>query len=477
MYCNPRRLWVTAAHTEYRVLPCMHGVALVPTWEVADRISVAGVAGPEQGAPLLPGGLTEDRLLEHEPYLPALITLSEQDLQFLDATRPEHFAFTHFGPPEQDKDSNQDFALAGRLPGKDGLGDTSFAIIADGISNGYALAQRGAILSCFAAFEVIKETWAETCRTRRAIDSEDVAFFRDRLAEVIRIYFDADRTHILNTSIHPPKNIPQDIWRDRFRDRRSTWYGNTLALAFMSQLGGIIAFIGDGGVILIRGDATNPVEIQRSPEENVLDSFIDADLEGTSIKAAAVRAAPETPYTEIILATDGVDRTFQMNDRSLVDLFARDIPLDETRRILSDFKGAFSDPIDIDNVSLARLLFYTDAPPADRLASADTPVGSDLGTGGADTDEDARMIDRVIRTLAAEPDTQPGPQGADSDTGPSPAHAADTGNQAPVSGSSGRQKTDPATPKDAASSGTHSDMTDHEDTVVVRPKKKPPDVY
>lgn len=322
---------------------------------------------------LLPRSLGSD-LCEAGQYIEfsTEIKLSEDDINNLSRNDSFSFSFTHYGPEQQDKPTNQDFALSG------GFDDESkFAILADGISNGVAFAQRGAQLSCFAAYrclEKLHSTMAE--RQGLALSETDVSKFRSELASTIKAYLHGDREYLLevfgeNSGKHPP-NIAKSVWETKFRDHEDRWYGNTLIVSYAAPYGGLIVYAGDGGIIVMKSDERT-TEVMRSDESSILQSYISSGVSELHLMGAVIEPDDTTDFLEIITVTDGVDRTYQINNLSLQDEFSQGRSLQTLVEKIANLKQHAPDGLDTDNFSIARIFVPMPNRAHTRLATAEQP--------------------------------------------------------------------------------------------------------
>ena len=348
----------------YRVLPCFHGVCVVRNEHELTEILLEGKTSAVSEALLLPGGIECDHIPDAGSLiLPACIEVDNNDLKNLQCTNPENFSFTHYGPEGQDKTTNQDFALSGRYFDGEEI-SARFGIVADGISNGFAFPQRGAQISCFVAYKVLKNFHRRKVISGQHINDGDVQDLRKELVEEIALAFHEDH-EFLRMNFVGPQHISPRVWNEYFRGDPRRWYGNTLIVSYVSCHGALVLYSGDGGILLLK-DGKDLKEIQRS-EEGAISQFIKFDASTSMIRGACIEFED---YAEIITVTDGVDRTFQLNEMPLHDEFKIGRNLPDIIATISDLANSFSGEIDVDNYSISRI-FFGDDPQFERLQCDD----------------------------------------------------------------------------------------------------------
>ena len=352
----------------YRVVPCTNGVCAFLTKTDLDSLTDAGIATTTEHTVLLPGGMDNDTLAPIESYLySSSISLTDDDLNFLSSSE-ESFSFTCYGPESLDKAVNEDFALSGQFLDDKNRICARFSIIADGISNGFAVPQRGAQISCFATYQCLKRNWHDLWAYRSdSLGNEDVQDFRDQLTDNIRRLLNDDYRHLVDQMVEPP-HISEKVWRERFLHHPERWYGNTLIISFLSVCGGFVLFIGDGAVVLIKGDVKKAQDVIRSDDDSQISAYVTTDLTSGMISGAAITTKSDTDYVEIITATDGLDRTFSRAGRRLTDLFCAQ---NSTGLVIEEILGLdnrYPKHFDADNYSIARVFFESKPSRHERLA-------------------------------------------------------------------------------------------------------------
>ena len=356
----------------YRLIPCRHGVCASPspgvTRALRENKSTTGI----ESVILLPGGIERDVLVQDESIIfPGRILLNEDDIKNLDCLNPDNFAFTHYGPDSQDKKTNQDFALSGHFTGRsDGI--ARFSILADGISNGFAFPQRGAQLSCFAAYHCLKALYEQFAGADTSLSEKNIGLFRDSLASRINRFFELDREHLLHlfeADHREPPGIDAEVWQKYFKEKPEKWYGNTLLISFLSSFGGFVIYAGDGGIILLKGEKS-PKEIIRSSESLAVDRFAMMGVKPAAFLGALIGYDPGDGFVEIISVTDGIDRTWQTNEMDLARAFSAEARLADLMDKIAHLQDRIPGSIDIDNYSIGRVFLPLSAMPHGRMSGS-----------------------------------------------------------------------------------------------------------
>ncbi|MCA9091533.1 MAG: protein phosphatase 2C domain-containing protein [Planctomycetaceae bacterium] len=373
----------------HRIIPCFHGVCASPSEEATMKVRVSGSTKGVPGVILLPGGIDHDIYLPNESItFPKEICLHEHDLRNLDCSSPDNFSFTHYGPHKQDKPTNQDFALSGHF-GDDTRHMARFAILADGISNGFSFSQRGAHLSCFAAYQCLKNLYQRLSTSNQTLNERDIERFRSDLAEKINEYFSLDREHLLSVfeaEHSAPANIASQVWHKSFKDKPEKWYGNTLLVSFLSPFGGFVVYAGDGGIVLLKGGGIIK-EVMRSDPTSTISRFVSMGVTGAKFLGALVGYEETDDFVEIISATDGLDRTYQLNDLDLTSIFSSDASLSVLIDQIGNIDQRVPGEVDFDNYSIGRIFLPLASRPNDRMTGngeAVVPVALKTPDEGAD---------------------------------------------------------------------------------------------
>lgn len=371
-----------ASSGSYRVSPCFHGVKLTSN----DNQLLDGEEQKSSSSePIyLPGGNQDEEELISDAemdWYPATVCLESDDLNILcEQSNDEkigNFAFTTYGSKDQDKESNQDFTLCGTFPEH----NASFCVIADGISNGFAFPQRGAHLTCFASYFAIKE-FLKSISSKSVLEESDVDNLRSELVSKINSYFKSDYEHLHNINI-TPAHINKKIWQDKFKNKIEKWYGNTLLLSVLTDIGGLCIYAGDGAILLVEIHSNEKSEVVKivneSDESSALSNFITSELSQLTFKRALI--SKKECFTKVLMCTDGIERTAKQNISTVMEFIPWDSPKSELRKWLENIENEYDpDTIDLDNYSLAYIcqvpVNCTVSKP-DLASSVDTALSSD----------------------------------------------------------------------------------------------------
>ena len=291
--------------------------------------------------------------------------LSRDDVQAIGhPDRP--FAMTWFGPPDKDKASNQDFAVSA-IVRDDRHQPWAVAAVADGVSTKTFWPERAARIACLVAFEVLRR-WIGRGDLKGVgqVRKEELKFLKKVAADLTRTLhkaFDLDRRELCRRDAHglvPPHFAPDLYEEHRHEDR--WWYNTTLQVAALGPDGGVLLHVGDGGICMHR--PPNSVNnLVKSGGETSLQRYAgfgvrEEDFEIFRIGPGRLR---------LLMATDGLDRTLQLQQRTYGDLLAEGSwesdprPSGLTRATEAMFSSSKSK--DRDNVSLACL----DWPPVEKI--------------------------------------------------------------------------------------------------------------
>ncbi|PWC82493.1 hypothetical protein TSH100_23625 [Azospirillum sp. TSH100] len=357
---------------------------------------------PGTASHVLLGGAEEDSVADEPP-----LHLQLTDEEVADLRRDPGAAAaaaTWYGPADQDKTSNQDFALTARLcvGGKDFL----FAAVADGVSTRTFWAARTARIACLVAFRVIRDRM----RTAPIFSEADLADMRRGLASALRVELEADRRHLLAENVIPA-GWSVEVFR-RHLDRSEHWYNSTLLLAVLSQEKGFLLFAGDGGINVVKKAAGVPAEVRvplASTEALAISSFVSLAVSEADFQAAWLSDIGTLSRVDVILASDGVDRTLQRRHPEAKHPDYRCLDLASSAAIRKEMLVLAGGPDrELDNYSLARLTW----PPGASWPTPDTaqpvlhpppapkaPLHDELGRGsgeepglGAGRDPGRRLV-------------------------------------------------------------------------------------
>lgn len=360
----------------YRLIPCRHGICASPSKAVTRTLRDKKSTKDIEGIVLLPGGIERDILVQDEStILSPKISLDKGDIKNLDCSNSDNFSFTHYGPDSQDKLTNQDFALSGHFTGRPDV-IARFSILADGISNGFAFPQRGAQLSCFAAYHCLKTLYEHFAGEDRCLNEKNIEEFRSNLASRINQFFEWDREHLLHlfeADHREPSHIAPKIWLKYFEKEPKKWYGNTILISFLSSFGGFVVYAGDGGVILLKGEKS-PKEIIRSSESSAVDRFAMMGVTPAAFLGALIVCDRGGGFVEIISVTDGIDRTWQTNKMDLAKEFSAEANLEDLVHKIANLQHQNLDDIDVDNYSIGRVFLLLSGEPHSRMIGSAEPA-------------------------------------------------------------------------------------------------------
>ena len=360
----------------YRLIPCRHGICASPSKAVTRTLRGNKSTKDIEGIVLLPGGIERDILVQDESIIfSPRISLDKDDIKNLDCSNSDNFSFTHYGPDSQDKPTNQDFALSGHFTGRPDV-VARFSILADGISNGFAFSQRGAQLSCFAAYYCLKTFYEKFAGEDRCLNEKNIEEFRSNLTSRINQFFEWDRDHLLHlfeADHREPSHIDPGIWRRYFEKEPGKWYGNTILISFLSSFGGFVVYAGDGRVILLKGEKS-PKEIIRSSESSALDRFATMGVTPTAFRGALIVCDRGSGFVEIISVTDGIDRTWRTNKMDLAKEFSAEANLEDLMHKITNLQHQNLGDIDVDNYSIGRVFLLLSGEPHSRMIGSAEPA-------------------------------------------------------------------------------------------------------
>lgn len=258
-----------------------------------------------------------------------------------------------FGPEQQDKDTNQDFALSAELMAADGT-IYSLAIVADGVSTGTLWPERSARLICFAAYKFVHH-WLSVTPTpfEEKVVQRD-GLFRTGLVDAMRDALLADRDLLNGLNFVSPAWAPAIYGRLMDDDR--LWYNTTLLMACMGGTRGIYVSVGDGGAVLFRdrGQGSEEITLLRSDASLTIPHAVNLTMSPNDFVMRPINLEGVKSAT-MVLASDGVDRTLQRLDGQLdYGVLARTPPAPRTAiGFLDRILASEADLVEPDNMSVA----------------------------------------------------------------------------------------------------------------------------
>ena len=365
---------------------CRNGLAVVKGRQLQPKERVC--SGNDESILLL-GGELED-VTTAEP--PLAITLSDSEVAWIRNASDRAVAATWYGPHEQGKSSNQDFALSASIQ-SDGGKEYLFAAVADGVSTKTFWAARSARLACLTAMRVI----ATAVTNRDDFDDQALTDMRVALASSLKSELARDKATLIAA-----KAVPEG-WDEGLYHKHvgvdAYWYNTTLLTSVLSDDLGFVLFSGDGGIqVRKRGNETTdePIRVLKSDESLEISSFVSLSVTAADFQAARFADIASLESVNVILATDGVDRTLQMG--SLTDCDYEKLDLSSPASALSELKRLGEMPKhEMDNYSIARLTWIKAIAPKNSVLCEDASVSViDVSTSGAapETDDEATTSEK-----------------------------------------------------------------------------------
>ncbi len=304
---------------------------------------------------LLLGGRAEDRLLD-EPAL--ALQLDDAEVDDLRGGLSVAAAATSIGPAGQDKLSNQDFALAGR--GRDHAGGpVVIAVVADGVVPDVLA---GAIGTACRPCRLPDDTFGFSRRADR-IGTAGPGLARPPRGGVAGR--PGKRPRIASGGGHHAGGLGPAVFQARV-GQADLWYNTTLLAGVFARAGGIVMFAGDGGVVLRRDGAGGSHEVKvalQSSDDLAIATYVSLGVTEQDFTAAHIALPAGTRRADLILASDGVDRTLQR--RFGVEATAQaylSLDLANARSASSHLDRLCGwDVVEQDNLSVARISWPIDA--------------------------------------------------------------------------------------------------------------------
>src|SRR5579862_4717718 len=282
-----------------------------PKWNCVPAREGLMVSPSDRGAAFfLPAAETDDAPLR-QPWLSLSLTGEEVD-ELRAAVHLGPIVATCYGPPEpeQEKESNQDFALAAVV---DARGDDKwrFAAVADGVSTRTFWPERSARLACLSAYKTIRTL----IKNGALEDQEFLGKLRALLCADLRTALAADR-EILGTLDITPFGWDPTVYRDH-RKADEYWYNTTLLIGALGPAWGFLLWTGDGAIHIVKVDGTCEEErtVLETSESLTIEQFVSLGVTANQFRAARISYPNDAAgVVEVYLSTDGVDRSLKMND-------------------------------------------------------------------------------------------------------------------------------------------------------------------
>jgi hypothetical protein len=231
-------------------------------------------------------------------------------------------AATHYGPSTQEKRCNEDFAISARFRDGDDL-EWGVVAVADGVSTRTFWAARSSRIACLAAIETASEAIGSGPRPGNELD---VDWLRDRLVQNLRTMFDLDHEVLCRHWAErrlTPSGWAQAVY-EKNMNRREFWYNSTLLVAVTGPAATVLLHCGDGAVVVRKWEDGAeqpglPNYILRSTENLEISTFVSRDVDSHQFKAVRIRHGANLSRLQVVLASDGTDRTAQLNAKTTAD--------------------------------------------------------------------------------------------------------------------------------------------------------------
>jgi protein phosphatase 2C-like protein len=301
---------------EWPVFVCQQGAFLfdprahhpVDPAEAVIEYSDCVLSDPRRGFVALPPCRDKDTLL-NQPALGLQLSQDEAEKLIADTTAAAGaIAATDIGPVGQDKESNQDFALAATIRVVRGGAPAvyQFAAVADGVTTRTLWPERSARLAAFAAWRVARRHVEDN----RNFSHEAFDGFRDALVREIKHCLECDIAMLIEAG-----TIPAGWARDTYaqcKGRRELWYNSTLHVALVGPDAGFVLSCGDGGLVVRKREngETKSVVLVRSTDDISVSGIVSLAPNSMRFSQTRIAINPETSV-DIIIATDGVDRSLR----------------------------------------------------------------------------------------------------------------------------------------------------------------------
>jgi hypothetical protein len=347
------------------------------------------IARPSQSVRLLPPRDRDD-FLRYHVRLP--FELTDEEFSCLRFDGPQAVCATCYGPDSQDKSTNQDFGISGVISAP-GVADLSFGIVCDGVSTGSFWSQRGAQIAAFGAFCALRRYWIDTARRGRRLDNDDARAFKRMMVEEVRDLVCKDRDHLLYSMQGIPEDFASQVF-ERNKDRREAWHNSTVIVTALSELGGLVAFAGDGGIYLRKTRSSGEIEATKcilgSSDEMEINSFVSPEFAEKDVRVGVI-SVEGCVSAEIVACTDGVDRTLRRAGRSPFDEAGELINCAEVEKYLEALSDRFPDTLEIDNYTLARVAW----PKLGARSAVPEPAHLDIEVGSEPASADGMELGRT----------------------------------------------------------------------------------
>jgi hypothetical protein len=411
---GPRRI-----QREWPVFACQQGAFLfdprahhpVDPAEALIEYSDCVLLDPRRGFVALPPCRDKDTLL-NQPALGLRLTQDEAEKLVADTTAAAGVvAATDIGPVGQDKESNQDFALAAtiRVTRNGAPAVYQFAAVADGVTTRTLWPERSARLAAFAAWRVARKHVEDD----RNFSHEAFEHFRDALVREIRNCLEFDIATLLEA-----KTVPAGWAHDtyaQYRGRPELWYNSTLHVVLVGPEAGFALSCGDGGLVVRKREngETKSVVLVRSTDDVSVSGIVSLAPNSMRFRQTRISINPGTSV-DVVMATDGVDRSLRHDAGNDDDNFDPYGPEFVSSLAPKTFKGLIDTRLgqiparEIDNISAAVLHW----PPPAALPAPTVPgfIGPIVAVGEGVDEVNARIAKTL--DLFAQARAQPKPPAA-----------------------------------------------------------------
>src|SRR5262249_41707249 len=191
---------------------------------------------------------------------------------------------------------------------------------------------------------------------------------------------------------------------EQFKSRRDLWYNSTLLVVLVGPEAGFVMTCGDGGLVVRKrlGDENKSTVLVQSTDDLSVTGVVSLAPDALQFRQTRI-ALPENCSIEIVMATDGVDRTLRRAlgaQNSDQDPYGPDFTRTSSAGSLNALMLHGLDQIenrDIDNVSAAVLRWPSPPPP---VRATPAYQGTVAGTGQT-VDDINRKLERIKNDGAA----------------------------------------------------------------------------
>jgi hypothetical protein len=331
------------------LLCCKQGMIALSSARAAELLEMAkhsDVTVTHNDGFLLPSCRNEDILLRQPP-----LAFHLENKELIELTRRGNFwpvAATCYGPP-QDKSRNEDAALSAVISSGGG-GKYAFAAVADGVSTRTFWPERASKLACLAAYKTVRNL---IVNENIFIVPDFALIIRDMLSQSIKNALLKDKEAVLSSNVTPPDWSPDLYFSNICRD--DLWYNSTLLVSCLGNEVGVVFWLGDGGVRIIKsvgGFSNNSRAATHLQSTDSLEISSYVSLQNEIQFSGGAINFDGFSNIQVFLATDGVDRTLQRNG----EIAYENLKLEKSLLACATLKEVWSMPCaEVDNYSIARI--------------------------------------------------------------------------------------------------------------------------